>query len=671
MLQCISKSERCDGIANCRDGYDEHLCAPFELKNRPAVKLPIIVEFQQTGNISRKELRPDKGSVLDEACPETHFWCSDKDYCLPVFVRCNGVFDCLGHEDERDCAIYTCPGFYRCRASKVCVHVTHVCDGFPHCPQHDDESLCASPCPISCTCHGLAFFCSQVFAVYQFPDLRYLDVRGSGMKSHQLGYNHMLIHLSLARCSVRDLSNLTFSNLHSLDISDNQLMEVCDHHFAFMPWLAVLFLAGNPLTSVFNVPTNTDTELRKLKVLDLSRIGTLSVDTSIFIKFRNLWILNLSHSGVELSQWNSSLEPASAIREVDLRGCPTRQFSRDSLREFHHLQILHTDSFQLCCPAVLPPGFDLYHCHTTPDEVVSCDNLLGSLSHRTMVGVLATLALLGNVASLTARVCVGATWLLSSGDVVLTNLSVADLGMGLYLVTIALVDRLLAGEYVWRDDSWRKGAVCQWAGVLYLSCRHATTFFISILCFGRLLHHFWGSTPKFNSTKAIMMCVVVWALSLLLSAVPLISRWQFFGQNALCVPFPHTMNGSLESQYARAVLVLVHFLLFIVCSVCEVVSRVGGTVAQLRITQTTSGFSESQFAVMGSLASGFLYTTASLVPTHAHSDKQKAMLTALVYFGSMVSCATNPYLHLYGVRTERAKQIKEKRLLMIANRMGV
>nr|KAG5700952.1 hypothetical protein BaRGS_034237 [Batillaria attramentaria] len=36
-----------------------------------------------------------------EVCPETHFRCpGESDYCLPVFVRCNGVYDCAGHEDE-------------------------------------------------------------------------------------------------------------------------------------------------------------------------------------------------------------------------------------------------------------------------------------------------------------------------------------------------------------------------------------------------------------------------------------------------------------------------------------------------------------------------------------------------------------------------------------------
>nr|KAG5700957.1 hypothetical protein BaRGS_034242 [Batillaria attramentaria] len=61
-----------------------------------------------------------------EVCPETHFRCpGESDYCLPVFVRCNGVYDCAGHEDEVECDNYTCPG--RTTKSGFNVFVTNLC----------------------------------------------------------------------------------------------------------------------------------------------------------------------------------------------------------------------------------------------------------------------------------------------------------------------------------------------------------------------------------------------------------------------------------------------------------------------------------------------------------------------------------------------------------------
>ena len=554
------------------DGSDEHTCKPSKVHERPPLTPPILVEFQPTGGITTRSLVSGTGSV-DVVCPETHFWCPDKDFCLPVFVRCNGVYDCRGHEDEEGCDMYTCPGYYRCRASKVCVHVTHVCDDWPLCPQLDDELLCGQSCPLQCTCHGLAFFCLRVFAADEYPDLRYLDARGSGINVQQLGENHMLIHLGLSRCGVKNVSNFVFHNLHSLDLSDNQLTEVSGYHFKHMPQLTALFLAGNPLSSVFMAPSGTGFKLQKMCILDLSHVKSPLVIPTLFVGLPSLKTLNLSHSGVDLLQWDSQELPVPPLQELDLRESVIAKFPRDVLRRFRHLHLLFTDNYKLCCPAVLRPGFNFSRCYTTPDDVSSCDNLLGSVTYRATVAIVATLSLLGNVVSLTVRVCVVSTWQLSSGGVVLTHLSVADLGTGLYLATLGLADRLLAGQYVWQDDTWRKGTVCHLAGVLALSCRHAATFFVTLLSLHCSLYWFPTLTPHLTPAKAKAICVVVWTKSLLLAVVPLISRWIFFGQEALCVPLPHIMEDSLESSYARGSMVLLPLVLLTLCSACDVLSK--------------------------------------------------------------------------------------------------
>ena len=659
---------RCDDTMLCADGSDFHRCPLSVAGHRDRVDIPMIIDFRPKGLIDRLPLPLDKHSI-DSACPETHFWCPDKDYCLPVFVRCNGVNDCPGHEDEEGCDTYTCPGFYRCRASKVCVHVDHVCDNWPLCPQRDDELLCNLTCPSQCTCHGLAFFCGSVFAVHQYPDLRYLDVGGSGMKVRQLGDSPMLVHLGLARCGVRAVGNVTFPNLHSLDLSDNLLKEVRGDHFILMPRLTILFLASNPLTSVFTLSAGSNTELNQIHILDLSRVELHTVDPSLFTVFPQLHTLNLSHSGVELLHWNSSQMSVSSLQELDLRGSVIAEFSQDVLRGCVQLQLLLTDNFKLCCPSVLPPAFDLSHCHARQDDVSSCDNLLGSATYRGTVAVLAILAVLGNVASLTVRVCVRNTWQLSSGGVVLTHLSVADLGMGLYLATLGLADRLLAGHYVWQDVAWRRGPICQLAGVLAMFCRHTATFFITILSLDRCLCCCRTLAPRFTPTKAEVTCVVIWATSLVLTTVPLMLEWRLFGQQALCVPLPHKRYSSLESHYAFGVMVLLHVAMFVVSSVCQVLRGACSRIRKSGVINTCDIV--SQFLTFGSLTSGFLYTIACLVPTDAHTDRQTATHTALVYFGCVVSCAMNPYLHLYGVRVERAKRIKEERLMRIVNRARV
>ena len=160
----------------------------------------------------------DFRSLYATNCPDSHFQCLHDGHCLPVFVRCNGVYDCPGREDERECDQYTCPGFYRCRGTKTCLHPDHVCDRLPHCPQQDDERHCDADCPSQCTCRGLAFTCHSPFAVGVYSKLRYLDVSRSGEDPGLLANNTLLVYLNLQLCHLTSLTLPKLPNLRILDV---------------------------------------------------------------------------------------------------------------------------------------------------------------------------------------------------------------------------------------------------------------------------------------------------------------------------------------------------------------------------------------------------------------------------------------------------------------------
>ncbi|KAL8589366.1 hypothetical protein ACOMHN_021518 [Nucella lapillus] len=112
----------------------------------------------------------------NESCPDSHYRCpGDFNDCLPVYTRCNGLYDCLDHQDEKGCKDMKCPGFLKCRSSRICVHGDHLCDGWGHCPMFDDELLCDSHCPDECLCQGHSLLCLQPFSAAIFPQIRSLD----------------------------------------------------------------------------------------------------------------------------------------------------------------------------------------------------------------------------------------------------------------------------------------------------------------------------------------------------------------------------------------------------------------------------------------------------------------------------------------------------------------
>jgi hypothetical protein len=280
----------CDYRKDCLDFSDEHLCHQF----KPSWSLKDDIPPGSLITLA------DGGFTVtqmgaNESCPETHYRCVSEPYCcMPVFTRCNGFYDCLGREDELDCDNVTCPGFYRCRGSGVCVHPDDLCDGTPQCPKHDDEWLCGErPCPEECLCHGLSFVCAERFPATLFPNLRYLDGSGSGMTLSDFDNNSYII-LVLVRCNLTFVSEVRLLNLRHLDLSHNRLVSVNMDTFLVLVSLRELSLANNPLLTLWRRESRLLHSA--LSHLDLSLTGLTNFTSLTLSHFASLQRLNLSHT---------------------------------------------------------------------------------------------------------------------------------------------------------------------------------------------------------------------------------------------------------------------------------------------------------------------------------------------------------------------------------------
>ncbi|XP_070571265.1 uncharacterized protein [Ptychodera flava] len=182
-LDCLPNRARCDGEKDCAGSENEDEMNCIHRNNTHNVDIGMQLSCGSNG------FKCNNGRCIDRkwmciydfdkygyqlgcrdvthlrqcehfSCPPTMFKCPDS-YCIPLYRRCNGIFDCPYGLDEHNCESYNCSGNYRCHGMKNCIPLTERCDGIKQCLYGDDELLCDDYCPDFCECHGSAIDCTN------------------------------------------------------------------------------------------------------------------------------------------------------------------------------------------------------------------------------------------------------------------------------------------------------------------------------------------------------------------------------------------------------------------------------------------------------------------------------------------------------------------------------
>ena len=504
-------------------------------------------------------------------CPETHFQCLDSGYCLPVFLRCNGVYDCPGKEDEGQCDVYTCPGYYRCRGSKICLHPFYVCDGHHQCPQKDDELLCGSSCPQQCECRGFAFMCTKPFTVSEYPGLRYLDASNSGMTPANLTSNRMLVHLDLSHCGFSTMGTLSFPNLQVLDLSNNFITDITTDQVFLSSQIKILILSSNPLISLFVSKMQRSSVMNSVRVVDLSWVMLSELNIDAFSVFPQIYTLNLSFTGLQ-SVVGSESGVFSKLQALDLRGCPIHSFSKLLFKNLSSLRKLYVDNYKVCCSEVLPVKFNIKHCHGPSDIVSSCDSLLKHAFYQASFVIFTVTGLVCSFVYIVLMITQKHKRK-SSVYIIHSHLAVSDFIMGVHLTIVTAADQIYRGNYLWEDTAWRHSITCQVSGFLYVLSAGVSALLTCLMTLDRCVALRCPQRHGRVGTVATHAgCAVVWAGCVLLAAVPLMpgtSLWQLYGQTGVCQPLVALLEGSTSQDYTITVLVGLTLTLLLVTCVAQ------------------------------------------------------------------------------------------------------
>ncbi|KAL8610881.1 hypothetical protein ACOMHN_056736 [Nucella lapillus] len=561
--ECLPPEAVCDGEYHCVDKSDEKSCwVSKTLSEWETVAPPAIIDFRSPGNITFVDVDI---SLNGSVCPETHFQCPGGGYCLPVYLRCNGVWDCPGREDEAECISHSCPGYYRCRGEYICLHADHLCDGLFQCPRHDDELLCDLKCPLFCICHGFAFICLYAFPASRYPQLRYLNADNLEMSFQNFANNHLLIYLTLRDCGIKEIGRVNLPNLQTLYLDFNDIRTITSEEFSTMKNLRRLSLAFNKLLSLQAMDFSNLT-FPYLHFLDLSGGSTTEITNTSFLPFPNV-----QHLKFYKSKLRRVLEPGfnrlHKLQILDVSECPETEFYGEMFKGLSRLRTIYASKFQMCCPAVLPENFDPDHCHAPSDDVSSCEALLRADVFRAFLVMYALFALLGNFVSFVYRVFGKGVTKQLGFDIFVTHLCVADFLMGVYLAIVGIADRIYYGTYEWNSSQWKQSVACQIAGFLSLLSSEVSAFLICFITLERfLLIRFPHRNLRFTPKSALIACIVGWVVGVLFAATPFFPfspPWDFYGQTGICIPLPITRKVFPGSEYSFYLMIVCNFVLFL------------------------------------------------------------------------------------------------------------
>nr|KAF7429288.1 hypothetical protein H0235_005686 [Vespula pensylvanica] len=121
--QCIPYDRVCDGVPDCRDGFDENIKNCLKLKE-----------------LRQKNIKPIK-------CSQSQLRCENGE-CVSKSVFCDGKFDCTDKSDEM--ANCNCANYLRLTAPG------RLCNGKRNCLDKSDES------PMMCLCKDDNFRCAGI-----------------------------------------------------------------------------------------------------------------------------------------------------------------------------------------------------------------------------------------------------------------------------------------------------------------------------------------------------------------------------------------------------------------------------------------------------------------------------------------------------------------------------
>ena len=528
----------------------------------------------------------------DFQCPKGYAKCPNS-FCIPLSNVKDGKEDCDYGEDEGSDPLPNLVNYFKCSPTRAqAVLLSNVCDGRRDCQYGEDELDCGHHCPPGLLCLAGAISAAMYNKTLPLKDLsfihadtRYLDLSGvSGIHDFFNIYprKHLLflITLKLSGCRIKSVRRMSeaekkneyissrdrsFKDFHlvkKLDLSYNDLTELSNSSYINLMFaLEELNLSHNAKLS--SLKQNSFSGLRNLNILDLSYTSLSSFPPDVFDGLTSLQKISLEAS--RLVSVRFILPETTEILNVQFTNIT--DVDENVFSKVRNIKEVNSSTYKLCCPAVLGSKVPKHLCHYTGQAVSSCTNLIKEPLLRLVVWLIGLVTVVGNVATLVYRLVWDREMLKKPYGCFVTNLGVADLFMGVYLIIIVVADTFFYGKYVIYDFKWRDGPMCQATGVLVTMASLSSVLFISLITVDRYLSvRFPYGEFRFNTLTVNFAVTGAWCFGLLIALLPtapFTQHWKVFSTNGVCVALPLGTDRHPGQWYGATVFVGFNLVFFI------------------------------------------------------------------------------------------------------------
>jgi leucine-rich repeat-containing G protein-coupled receptor 7/leucine-rich repeat-containing G protein-coupled receptor 8 len=274
--------------------------------------------------------------------------------------------------------------------------------------------------------------------------------RKSDISNAHFEYNALTLENSLPYLAVLFASNSkinfirseTFKlarNIFHLDLSNNDISLIQTRAFFYLNFLKTLELHGNK--KLATIESYSFIGL-KMSILEINKAKLKALDAQTF---SGLNVQNLDLSDNDIESISAFAFDNLSVEFLNVNKNPIKEFNRDLFVGIKNIKSLQTPSFRLCC--IKPVDLLEENCLPHKDEFSSCEDLMRNTTLQALLWTICILSIVGNILSMLYRVVFDSKRLKLGYGIFVTNLSAADLLMGIYLLIIAVADKMFRNRY--------------------------------------------------------------------------------------------------------------------------------------------------------------------------------------------------------------------------------